>query len=151
MGKFDEADLQKAYAWAQGKYDETVTIANRSRQIGTKLQARTKTVPPSGVNIVTAEDPYITSVLTQEYVEDEDISLLDRASLALDSAGDNISPLGEVTSFIGNYVYLTEDMSLGASAATGHTIASKVKQATYLLTQKFMTPLKNKEKPMYQH
>ena len=29
MGKVDEADLQKAYAQAQGKYDETVTIASR--------------------------------------------------------------------------------------------------------------------------
>ena len=38
MGKFDEADLQKAYAWAQGKYDETVTIANKSSQIGRKLK-----------------------------------------------------------------------------------------------------------------
>ena len=27
MGKFDEADIQKAYARTQGKYDETVTIA----------------------------------------------------------------------------------------------------------------------------
>ena len=26
---FDEADLQKSYTWAQGKYYKTVTIASR--------------------------------------------------------------------------------------------------------------------------
>ena len=31
IGKFDEADLQKAYARERGKYDETVTISSRSR------------------------------------------------------------------------------------------------------------------------
>ena len=45
---FDEADLQKAYARAQGKYDETVTITSRSRQIGRKIQARTETERPPG-------------------------------------------------------------------------------------------------------
>ena len=33
IGKFDEADLQKSYAWAQVKYDEIVTITVISRQI----------------------------------------------------------------------------------------------------------------------
>ena len=36
MGNFYETDLHKVYAWAQGKYDETVTIASRLRQIGSK-------------------------------------------------------------------------------------------------------------------
>ena len=30
MGNFYETDLQKSYAWTQGKDDETVTIAGRS-------------------------------------------------------------------------------------------------------------------------
>ena len=38
MENFDEADFQKAYARAQGKYDETVTIESRSHHIGRKLQ-----------------------------------------------------------------------------------------------------------------
>ena len=29
MGKFNEEDIQKSDAWAQGKDDETVTIASR--------------------------------------------------------------------------------------------------------------------------
>ena len=33
IGKFDEVDLQKSYAWAQVKYDERVTITVISRQI----------------------------------------------------------------------------------------------------------------------
>ena len=73
MVNFDDEDLQKAYAWAQGKDDETVTIASRSRQIVRKLQAQTKTVPLPGFNISPAEDPSIISGLTQEAVEDEDI------------------------------------------------------------------------------
>ena len=31
MGNFDEADIHKDYARAQVKYDQTVTIASRSR------------------------------------------------------------------------------------------------------------------------
>ena len=50
MGNFDEADLQKAYVQAQGKYNEAVTIASRSRQIGRKLQERTKTASPPDFN-----------------------------------------------------------------------------------------------------
>ena len=34
---FGEADLHKAYDWAQGNDDETLTIARRSRHIGRKL------------------------------------------------------------------------------------------------------------------
>ena len=47
MGTFDEVDLQKSYVLEQCKYDETVTIASRSRQIGRKPQTRTKTAPPT--------------------------------------------------------------------------------------------------------
>ena len=38
MENFDEADLQKAFAREQGKYDETVTIESRSHHIGRKLK-----------------------------------------------------------------------------------------------------------------
>ena len=55
MRNFDEEHLQKAYARAQGKYDETVTIAIGSRQIGAKSQTRTKIAPPSGFNIALDE------------------------------------------------------------------------------------------------
>ena len=40
MGNFDEADLQKIYTRAYGKYDETETIASRTIQISRKLQKR---------------------------------------------------------------------------------------------------------------
>ena len=132
---FDEADIQKAHTPAQGKDYETVTISSRSLQIGRKLQTRTKAAPPPGFNISPDEDPYITSGLTQEYVEDEDISILGGALLALDPAGDNISLLGDKTSLIGNYAYSPSDASLGYSTATGHTSASIVNQVTSLLTQ----------------
>ena len=69
MRNFDKADLQKYYARAQVKYDETVTIAR-------KIQSQTNTAPPPGFNIASVEEPSITSGLTQETVEDEDISLL---------------------------------------------------------------------------
>ena len=65
MGKFDEADIQKAYTQTQGKYDETVTTENISLQIGRKLQTRTNTAPPLGFNIAPSKDPYITPGLTQ--------------------------------------------------------------------------------------
>ena len=90
MGKFEEADLQNAYARAQSKYDETFIIADRSRQIGSKLQAQTKTAPSPGFNMASDEDPCIISGLTQEDVEDEYISLLGGASLAIDPAEDDI-------------------------------------------------------------
>ena len=51
MGNFDEADLQKCCARAQVEYDEIVTIARRSRQIGGGLQTQTKIAPPPGLNI----------------------------------------------------------------------------------------------------
>ena len=64
MGNFDESDLQKDYARAQGKYDETVTIARRSRQVGRKLKAQIKTFTQTGFNNASSEDPSITSILT---------------------------------------------------------------------------------------
>ena len=84
LGSFDEEDLQKAYTTKQDKYDETVTIASRSHQIGRKLQSQTKTEPPPGLNIAPNYYPSTTSGLTQEDVEDEDISILEKASLDLD-------------------------------------------------------------------
>ena len=65
MGNFDEAGLRKSYAWSQGKYDETVTIASRSRQIGRKMQSQTKTAFPTGLNIAPSEDHSIKSGITQ--------------------------------------------------------------------------------------
>ena len=47
----NKADLQKVYERAQGKYDETVTIASRFLQISRKLQAWKMKTPPPGVNI----------------------------------------------------------------------------------------------------
>ena len=72
MGNFDEEDLQKYYARAQGKDDETSTPASTSRQIGRKMQAWKKTDPTSGFNIAPQEDPSITSGLTPKSEEDED-------------------------------------------------------------------------------
>ena len=77
MGNFDEADLQKFYAQSQGKDDETVTIASRSRHIGRKFQAHSKTASPLGLNISPVDDPSIISVLTQDSTEDDDTYLLD--------------------------------------------------------------------------
>ena len=65
MGNFNEADLQKSYTRAQGKDDETLTIENRSRQIGKKMQARKKTASPPGLNISPPEETSITSGLNQ--------------------------------------------------------------------------------------
>ena len=89
----------------------------------------------TGFNIAPDETPPITSGLTQEYVEYEDISLLGGASLALEPAEDNISLLGNKTPLVGNYVHPSEYVSLRASTTTSQTSASKVKQATSLLTK----------------
>ena len=65
IGNFDEADLQKYYARAQGKYNETVTIAIRSLQIGKKLQAQTNTEPSPVYNTAPSQYPSIKSGLNQ--------------------------------------------------------------------------------------
>ena len=65
MGNFDEADLLGAYERAQGRYYETVIIASRSRNIGTKLKARKNTAPLPGFNKALDEHPFIKSGLTQ--------------------------------------------------------------------------------------
>ena len=130
MGNFDEADLQKSYTREQDKDDETVTIVSRSCQIGRKLQAQTKTAPPSGFNIVPAEYSSITSGLTQVAAEDEYASLMGVALLDLNPEGDDILILGDKASLTGGDVYPPGYDSLGASTTTGHTRASKVKQDT---------------------
>ena len=112
IGNFDEADLQKAYARAQGKDDEMVTIVSRSRQIGRKLQAQTGIAPPPCLNIAPSEDPSITLGLTQEAVEYENISLMGGASLAFDPAGYDISLLGNKTYLIVNDIYTPEGVSI---------------------------------------
>ena len=91
MSYFDEGDLQKSYTHAHGKYYETVNIASRSCHMGRKLQARKNTSSPPGFNIAPAEDPTITSGLTQGAPEDEDDSLMGGAYLTLDPEGDDIS------------------------------------------------------------
>ena len=57
MSNFDEEDIQKGYARAQGKDDETLTITSISRQIEKKIQAHTNTVSPPGINIEPSKDP----------------------------------------------------------------------------------------------
>ena len=142
MGNFDETDLQKAYAWAQGNYNETVTIARRSRQMGRKLQAWTKTAYPTGLNIAPSEDPSIAPGITKEASEEYDASLLGRSSLDIEPIGDDISLFSDYASLGGGYVYPHEDKSLGFSTATGPTSVSKVKKATSLLTQELNANLK---------
>ena len=78
MGNFDGTDIQKSYTQAQGKDDETVKIASRSRRIGRKPQAWKKTASTPGLNIVPAKYPSTTSGITQESTEYEDASLLGR-------------------------------------------------------------------------
>ena len=65
ISNFDEADLHQYYAQAQSKDYETVTIASKSRQIGSKIKAQTKIAPPPGFNISPTEYPSVTSGLTQ--------------------------------------------------------------------------------------
>ena len=60
IGNFYEEYLQKYYGWSQVKDDETLNIAGRSRQIGSKIQVRTKTVSPPVFNIASDKDPSIT-------------------------------------------------------------------------------------------
>ena len=57
MSNFDEEDIQKGYARAQGKDDEILTITSISRQIEKKIQAHTNTVSPPGINIEPSKDP----------------------------------------------------------------------------------------------
>ena len=90
---------------------------------------------PKVINIVPAKDPFIPLGITQEADEDEYASLLDKAYLALDPAGDNISILGDDASLTGSNVYQTGDDYLGASTETGHTSASNSKRVKSFLTQ----------------
>ena len=60
MVKFDEAYLQKAYAWSKSRDDEMVTMASISHQIGRKLQTWKKTEPTPGLNIAPDKDPFVT-------------------------------------------------------------------------------------------
>ena len=52
------------------------------------------------------------------------------ASLTIDPEEDDISLQGDHTCLVGNYVHPHDDMSLEASTTTGHTSASRAKQAT---------------------
>ena len=135
MGNFDEADIQKSYTQAQGKDDETVTLASRSRKIYRKLKSRTNTASSPGVDIAPSEDPSFTLGLTQYAAEYEDASLLGGASLALIPAVYNTSILSEDASLTGGDVYPPGGKSLRASTETGHTSSSKVKQTTSILTK----------------
>ena len=76
IGNFDELDLQKFYAHAQEKDDETLTIASRSHQIGRKFQEQANTVSTPGLNIAHVDDVSITSGLTRDADADDDASLL---------------------------------------------------------------------------
>ena len=103
--------------------------------MGSKFQSQANTVSPPGLNIAPAKDHSITSSLIRDASKDDDAFILGGSSLALDPAGEYISILGDNTSITGIGVYPTGDESLGYSTATGITSASKVEQATSLLTQ----------------
>ena len=134
---FDESYLQKAYAHAQDHCKHITPYRYETTSVDKK------SLPP-GFNIAPSEDPSIASLITQEVVEDEDISLLGGASLALDPAEDYISLLGNGNSLVGNDVHPHEDLYLSDSTTEGHIIASKVKQATSLLTLEFNANLDKK-------
>ena len=89
------------------------------------MQARSKRASP--LNIAPAKNTSITSGLTCDAAEDDDVYLLGGLSLALDPAGDNISLLGENLSLTGGDVYQLGGESLRASTSTGHTRTSKFK------------------------
>ena len=142
MGTFDETDLQKAYARAQGKDYETVIIVNISCHIERKLQALTKTEPFPGLDIEPAYNPSINSGLTLGAATDGDASLLVGASLALDPARDDVYILGDDVSLFGIDFSILVGESLKASTVRGHIRASKIKQDTLFLTQEFNVTLK---------
>ena len=77
-----------------------------------KLQARTKTSSPPGLNIAPAKDHYIKSGLTKEASEDEYFSLLGRAYLDIELAGYNISLLGNEATLTSGDVYIHLGMSI---------------------------------------
>ena len=108
---------------------------SRSSQTGKKLQAQAKTASPLGLNIAPTRDPSINLGLTCDAADDDVVSLLGGAYLALDPEGDDKYLLGDNTSIEGGNVYPIGYASLRSSTATGHTSASNVKQATSLLTQ----------------
>ena len=85
---------------------------------------------PPGFNIAPVEEPSITSGLTQEAVEDEDISLLGGSPLALDQAREDISLIGDKNYLICNGVYSSEDASLGASTPGSPAFPPPGTQAT---------------------
>ena len=80
-----------------------------------------KDPPPPGINIVPSGYTSTTSDLTCEVADDDDSSLIDGTSLALDLEINNLSRLSDDTDITRGYVYLTVDESLGASIETGHT------------------------------
>ena len=80
-----------------------------------------KTGYPPGFDIAPSKDPSITSLLTQEYAEDEYDPLLGGESIDLDPEGEYISLLSDEASLTFSDVYTPEYESLEASTVTGHT------------------------------
>ena len=94
-----------------------------------------------GLNIAPTKYISISPGLTCDTDEEDDVSLLGGASLALDPALDYIYILDDDSSLTCVNVYLPRYKSLGASTTTVHPSASNVKQATSLLTQEFNAAL----------
>ena len=125
MGNFDEADLHKANSRAQDKYDETATISSISHQIGRKLQAR-KQLRLHQFSIY----HHLNTPPLHQYLLKKLLMMKTYCYWAYNEAY-----------LVVNDVHPFEDVSLVASTATDHIIASKVKQATSLLTQEFNATL----------
>ena len=137
MGTFDEADIKKSYACAQGKDDETVTIVSRSHHTRRKFKAMLNDWSPPGIYIAPYDDTSIASGLILDADADDDASLLGGAYLVLDPAGYNVSLLGDYFSLTGGYVYPLGGESLRESTETWHTSVSKDKYAILLLNKQF--------------
>ena len=141
MGTFDEVDIQKSYARAQVKDDETITIASRSRQIGRKMQAQEKIASPPDIDIEPDGYTSITLGLTHGADVDDDDYLIGCEYLDLDPAGGDFSLLGDNVYLPGGVVYVLVEDSIRVSCEIGHTSALQVKEAKSLLTQEFNTSL----------
>ena len=81
------------------------------------------TASPPGLDITPTDNTSINSGLTIESAADDYASLLGGSSFAID-------PAVEYVYLLSDDVSLLDGKYLGESTATGHTIASEMKQAT---------------------
>ena len=77
-----------------------------------------------------SDNPSITSGLTFDTAVDDYASLLGGASLSFEPSSYYVSILGHDVSLPSFNVYILDGEYLGASTATGHTRASKMKHTT---------------------